>query len=155
SRTHSVRLAKPMPQAEAHPEKAVAKRSHSSRAALWILLFVLPAVSSCTPTALLNATAATSTLTAPFGAPVPRTLRVSFINNTAFRAIFTFGSYDPLDKTTSPTNFGQLRLEAGVTSATQNQPCRKVFSVGGDELIRLITVNNLTVNDQRALIKGV
>lgn len=110
--------------------------------------------SSCTPTALLNISAPTSTF-AGVGFPVPRSLQVSFINNTAFRAIFTFGTYDPLDKNTVPDNFGQLRLEGNSSSAQLAQPCRKTLSVGGQELIRLIDTNDLTVNDPRALIDGV
>lgn len=119
-----------------------------------LTLALLAAMSSCTATALLNITAPTGTFSPVTGQVIPRNLRVSFINNTPFRAIFTFGSYDPLDKNTSPTNFGQLRLESGATSPVQNQPCRKVFSVGGEELIRLIQVRNLTVNDERALVDG-
>jgi len=119
-----------------------------------VTVALLAAMSSCTATALLNLTAPTGTFVGPNGQVVPRNLRVSFINNTPFRAVFTFGSYDPLDKDTSPTNFGQLRLESGATSAVQNQPCRKVFSVGGEELIRLIQVRKLTVNDEHALVDG-
>jgi len=127
-------------------------------AALLRLLVVVVGIAgtgSCTTTSLLNITAPTSVFTPPTGAPTPRLLRVAFINNSPFRAIFTFGSYDPLDQNTSPTGFGQLRLESGATSPVQNQPCRKSFSVGGEELIRLIDVRNLTVNDARALIDGV
>lgn len=109
---------------------------------------------SCTPTALLNISAPTSVFGAQ-GSPVPRGVQVSFINNTAFRAIFTFGSYNPLDQNTMPQNFGQLRLEGASTSAQLAQPCRKTFSVGGQELIRLIDINDLPVNDPRALIDGV
>jgi len=112
-------------------------------------------IASCTPTALLNISAPTSTFNAPTGVPVPRLLRVAFINNSPFRAIFTFGSYDPLNENTTPTGFGQLRLESGATSPVQNQPCRKSFSVGGEELIRLIDVRDLPVADPRALIDGV
>lgn len=120
-----------------------------------VLLLSVASISSCTATALLNVSAPTGTFLAPTGSPSPRALRVTFINNTPFRAIFTFGSYDPLDKNTTPTGFGQLRLASGATSPLQTQPCKKSFSVGGEELIRLIDVRNLTVNDPRALIDGV
>src|SRR5437899_3328664 len=89
---------------------------------------------SCTPAALNNLNPPTVDFTAPTGLPVPRTIQVGFINNTPFRAIFTFGAYDPLDKDTLPTGFGQARLEGNTASAQQPQPCRKVFSVGDDEL---------------------
>ena len=131
-------------------------KSHSLRRRLFPIVTValLAAMSSCTATALLNLTAPTGIFVGPNGQVVPRNLRVSFINNTPFRAVCTFGTYDPLDKNTSPTNFGQLRLESGATSPVQNQPCRKVLSVGGEELIRLIQVRNLTVNDEHALVDG-
>jgi hypothetical protein len=112
-------------------------------------------VLACTPTALLNVSAPTSTFIGPVGQIVPRPLQVVFINNTGFRAIFTFGSYDQLNEETSPTGFGQLRLEANTTSTQQTQPCRKTFSVGGEELKRLIEVRDLDVTDPRALVDGV
>jgi len=110
---------------------------------------------SCTPTSFLNLTAATSTLVGPLGQATPRRLDFAFINNTPFRAIFTFGGYDPLDKDTDPSGFGQLRLEGNSNSAQLVQACRKTFSVGGEELIRLIETSDLAVNDPRALVDGV
>lgn len=120
-----------------------------------VFVALVASISSCTATSLLNITAPTGTFLSPTGQPTPRALRLTFINNTPFRAIFTFGSYDPLDQNTTPTGFGQLRLESGATSPLQTQPCRKSFSVGGEELIRLIDVRDLVVNDPRALIDGV
>ncbi len=93
------------------------------------------------------------------GQLVPRTILVGFVNNTNARAIFSFGSYDSLDQETIPTNFGQLRLEAMSTSAQIPQPCRRVFSVGGAELVRLVNENStspaINITDPRALIQGV
>lgn len=120
-----------------------------------VLMILAASISSCTATSLLNITAPTGVFLAPTGSPSPRALRLAFINNTPFRAIFTFGSYDPLDQNTTPVGFGQLRLESGATSPLQTQPCKKSFSVGGEELIRLIDVRDLVVNDPRALIDGV
>ena len=86
-------------------------------------------------------------------------VQVAFINNTPFRAIFSFGGYNSLDQETRPTTSRQLRLEGNATSADFNQPCLQVFSVGGDELIRLIREfeadPNVNVTDQRALVNGV
>jgi hypothetical protein len=108
---------------------------------------------------MLNAWAPASDFQAGSGTVVPRTILVGFINDTPFRAIFTLGAYDQDDKTSLPTGFGQLRLEGNTASQQRAQPCRKTFSVGGDELIRLITENekdpNLVVNDPRALVRGV
>jgi len=93
------------------------------------------------------------------GQLVPRAIRVAFINNTDFRAVFTFGAYDPLDKDTLPTGFSQLRLEPQTSSETFLQPCRRTFSVGGAELIRLIDENrndpSVNITDERALVDGV
>ena len=116
-------------------------------------------VGSCTTTSLFNVTSARSDFSSPLGQIVERTIRVGFINDTPYRAIFTFGAYDQLDKTSIPTGSGQLRLE-GHTSSTQiNEPCRQTFSVGGEELIQLIKENekdpNINITDPDALIRGV
>ncbi len=115
-------------------------------------------VASCTTDVLPNVTAPTTNF-GPGGQLLPRAIRVAFINNTPFRAIFTFGAYDQLDKEGVPTNIGQLRLEGNSTSQTFTQPCRRTFSVGGDELIRLIEENRrstlINITDERALVRGV
>ena len=116
-------------------------------------------VGSCTQSALLNITSPGSDFVLPFGQPVPRQMSVGFINNTPFRAIFTFGGYDQLDQEGLPILSGQLRLEGNATSAQIGQPCRKTFSVGGDELILRIERNredpNIAVTDEQALVRGV
>lgn len=118
----------------------------------------LLAACSCNIAALNNVTAP-STDFAPGGQLVPRAIQVGFVNNTNARAIFTFGSYDPLDQETVPTNFGQLRLEANSSSAQVAQPCRRTFAVGGAELIRLLNENDrnpaIDITDERALVTGV
>jgi hypothetical protein len=112
-----------------------------------------------TPNALFNNLAATSNFSTPLGLPVPRNLQVGFINNTPFRAIFTFGTYDQLNKDSLPTNFGQLRVEGNTASAQVPQPCQKTFSLGGDALIQTIQDNRnspaITITDPRALVRGV
>ena len=130
---------------------------------LLILCIAAAAMShSCaTQSALFNNSAATSNFVTPNGTPTPRALQVGFVNNTPFRAIFTFGAYDQLDNDTLPTNFGQLRLEGNTSSGQIPQPCRKTYSVGGAELIRLIdenrenpAISNIPI-DENALIVGV
>jgi hypothetical protein len=117
------------------------------------------AVVSCSTTALFNLPAATSDFAPGLGQPTPRAVQVGFINNTPFRAIFTFGGYEPYDQDALPTSFGQLRLEGNTASAQVAQPCRKAFTVGGADLIRLITENeadpSMAVPDPQALIRGV
>lgn len=114
---------------------------------------------ACTANALNNFEAPTSNLIQPNGTPVDRTILVGFINNTPFRAIFTFGGYDQLNQDAIPTRFGQLRLEGNTSSAQQSQPCRKTFSVGGEELIKLIETNRhsplINITDEQALVTGV
>lgn len=127
----------------------------------WVTFSIVCAIVSaaCSTNALYNLTSPTSALIPPTGAQTPRVLVVGFLNNTPFRAIFTFGAYDALDDNTLPTNFGQLRLEGLTSSAQINQPCRKIFSVGGEELIRLIEENinspQINVTDENALVDGV
>lgn len=117
------------------------------------------AAASCSPTALPANFAATANFVPPAGQLAPRTIQVGFINNTPFRAIFTFGAYDPNDNQTVPVNFGQLRLEGNSASAQIAQPCQKAFAVGGSELIRLIELNRnspqINITDEEALVTGV
>lgn len=119
----------------------------------------LIASDACSPNALLNLNAPTASFISPSGIPTPRALQVGFINNTPFRAIFTLGAYDQLDKDTLPTGFAQLRLEGNTTSAQLTQPCRKTFALGGEKLIQLIDENrnapNINITDERALVRGV
>jgi hypothetical protein len=129
---------------------------------LGLLLVTAALTQSCaTQSALFSNSAATNDFASPSGLPSPRTLQVGFINNTPFRAIFTFGAYDPLNQDTLPTNFGQLRLEGNTSSPQGIQPCKKTFSVGGAELIRLINANRevpaiaTSLTDERALVEGV
>ena len=122
------------------------------------LCIVAAGTASCTSTAL-------SALVSPragFGNNAqitPRAIQVAFINNTPFRAIFSFGAYNPLDQDTVPNGSGQIRVEGNTASQQINQPCLQAFSVGGDELIRLIRKNEpgpaVNVTDPRALVNGV
>lgn len=105
--------------------------------------------------------------TASFGGDVAGStsqVRVLFINNTPFRAIFTFGTYNNTDQFDQP-EFGQLiGLESGNTlegdSSTPQLTlsCDRVFSVGDSELLRLID-ENLDLDggllNAEALIEGV
>jgi hypothetical protein len=120
---------------------------------------VLIAAHACNPNALYNLETPTASFVTPTGTPTSRALIVGFINNTPFRAIFTFGAYDQLNQDTVPTAFGQLRLEGNTSSAQQTQPCRKTFSVGGSELIQLLNNNkdnpSINITDPRALVVGV
>jgi hypothetical protein len=119
----------------------------------------ITATASCTADAENNLLAPTADFAAPLGIPTERTLLVGFINNTPFRAIFTFGTYDQLNKDALPVGFVQIRLEGNTASAQIAQPCRKTFSLGGAELIQLIEVNAesplINITDPEALVVGV
>jgi len=135
-------------------------RSVSMGRAAWLVVLAGAAMSlSCTANALLSVSAPTSDFQPGSGLAQPRVIQVGFINNTPFRAIFTFGAFDPLDRETVPLNLGQLRLEGNTSSAQIAQPCRKTFSVGGDELVRLINQErnnpNINIIDPAALVRGV
>ncbi len=116
------------------------------------------ALGACTPTAIQNLASPRADFVVG-GQLVNRAIQVGFINNTPFRAIFTFGAYDQLDQESIPTGFGQLRLEGNTSSGQFAQPCRQTFSVGGAELIRLIEDNEaspqINVTDPQALVDGV
>jgi len=86
--------------------------------------------------------------TASLGGTVPGergSVQVGFINNTPFRAIFTFGTYDPQDQNSVP-EFDQfqvdadatLRLEGNSSSAIFTFTCGRVVGVGDSGLIARI-----------------
>lgn len=129
----------------------------STRQFKWTALALI-ALAGCNVTALQSLTAPTADLL-PGGTIADRVLRVGFVNNSAARAIFTFGSFNPLDQDGIPTGFGQLRLEANTASGQINIPCRRIVSVGGPQLIALIEDNQrnpaINVTDDNALINGV
>lgn len=130
-----------------------------SLAALIALPAMLLATGSCSTNALFNLPAARSDFAVGTGLPTVRVIRVGFINNTPYRAIFTYGAYDTYDQESLPTGSAQLRLEGQTSSAQINQPCRQAFSVGGETLIRLIRQNeansSISVTDPDALVTGV
>lgn len=122
------------------------------------LCALVPAMASCSSTALSALISPRSNFDAN-AQLVSRAVQVAFINNTPFRAVFSFGAYNPLDQETIPSSSRQLRLEGNTASPQFAQPCLQAFSVGGDELIRLIRKNEpdptVNVTDPRALVNGV
>ena len=75
-------------------------------------------------------------------------LGVGFINRTPYRAIGTFGGYDPQDQDTIVT-FGQLGvtsdfdLEPNAVSPVYGLPATRAFTVGSRRLLQLIADNGL------------
>ncbi len=93
------------------------------------------------------------------------TVSVAFNNNTSYRAIFTFGTYDPLNTPQDtplafPIEFGQFfvdadpanRLEAHTSSDAVGFSCGRAVSVGGGHLIQLIFENGLDEGADRAAL---
>ncbi len=77
----------------------------------------------------------------------PGNIRVLFINNTPFRAIFTYGTYNNADQFDQPDarqfvgNVGGTTLEGNTSASAVTVSCDRVFSVGDTELLRLIDEN--------------
>lgn len=78
-----------------------------------------------------------------------RTGQVSFIfvNNTRHRAIFSFGTYDPLDKTPGAVLIQQQRVEAQTTTGFTALNCRRAAAVGTAELIERAQENDFEDNN--------
>jgi len=98
------------------------------------------------------------------------TIAVTFINNTPFRAIFTYGAYDNTDEVSTPAFFqfspdsafrafgASATLEGGADEGPFDLPCARVFAVGSRSLINLIDANpgpNPELIDEPGLQDGV
>jgi hypothetical protein len=90
------------------------------------------------------------------------TVQVVFINNTDHRAVFTFGTYNPSDRLSSPDfeqfglQTGQRNLGAGETSPILPGSCGRVFSVGSPRLLDFIRDNiGLDEVNAEAFVEGV
>lgn len=87
---------------------------------------------------------------------------VVFINNTPYRAIFTFGTFDELDRESEPTlrQFSSatdtLNLEGNSQSDTLTVQCARVYSIGGEELIKRVrAMLDEDEFEEAALVEGV
>ncbi len=104
---------------------------------------LMAAVSGCGLDGLLNLTASLGGNTAGQRGNA----EVLFINNTPFRAIFVFGSYDNLDRDTQPallsfsSSLDTLNLEGNTESTVQQVQCARVFSIGGEGLLTRAQAN--------------
>jgi hypothetical protein len=63
-------------------------------------------------------------------------IRVRFINATRYRAAFSFGTYDPLDRLANVGPAQQLRLENNSTSREFEITCRRSFVIGTEAFIQ-------------------
>ena len=101
------------------------------RTVIAALLPLAAGLSSCTPRFVQNQTA-----------ELTGNITVQIINNTPFRASFTFGTYNPLDRAPGPVDMQQLRLEARATSEILTLGCDRSAVIGTDEFIeRAVAVN--------------
>lgn len=84
-----------------------------------------------------------------------------FINNTPYRAIFTLGAYDNLDRNTNPelvpfSPNDEFDLEAGATTGPISVTCHRVFSIGGATMIAIAQKNLASASlPTDALVPGV
>ena len=109
-----------------------------------VLTFVsigfLTALVGCPATLLLNQTAERT-----------GNITVTFINETPYRASFTFGTWDALDRSPlGPISFGQDRL-AGMESAPTSLLCARNFAIGTQDMYdRVVDGGDLTTIDEDA-----
>jgi len=123
----------------------------------WVMLTALAIViAGCSLDALLHQTASFGGATAGQRG----NSQVLFINNTPYRAIFTFGAYDDWDQDTQPRLFSfgpnDRNLEGGQSSAVLSVQCARVYSIGGDTMRRLAEENLAeTAVSKETLVPGV
>jgi hypothetical protein len=126
-------------------------------AALWGLILTC-GNASCSVDALLQATASLGgDLTSGRG-----NTEVVFINNTPYRAIFTFGDYDNLDRDTVPnllqfsSDSDTLSLEGNSETSIELVRCARVYAIGTPGLIARVRANvNEDDFEEAALVPGV
>jgi len=61
-----------------------------------------------------------------------------FVNDTPFRAAFSFGTYDALDHTPGATELRQLRVAAKSSSAPVTVTCRRNAAIGTEEYVQRV-----------------
>ncbi len=87
-----------------------------------------------------------------------RNVTVRLINNTPFRAIFTIGAFDDLDRDPpGDVSFQQLRIEGGTSQAPLTFSCFRDIAIGTQKLLDRIvdTSSNTAANfDDEAFVLG-
>lgn len=115
--------------------------------------------------ALSGCTGDLANLTASFGGNLAGQrgeIQVLFINNTDYRAVFTFGTYDQTDPTSVPSfrqfthDQNALVLDGDSARDIGTMPCARVFSIGGSRMLSLIDANvDASIVVEEALVDGV
>ena len=124
-----------------------------------IVLAILLLATSCSTETFLNQTASLGGDTAGSAGNI----YVAFINNTPYRAIFTYGTYNNTDQTAVPAlrqfvgNVNGSVLGGNDVANMVSIGCNRVFSIGDSELLRLIEENRTDADtlDAEALVQGV
>ena len=99
--------------------------------------FVLVSFGGClAPSFLLNQTAERT-----------GNLTFDFVNNTRYRASFTFGVYDALDHTPGGVSFNQTRLEAGLSAISTGTQCARNAVVGTQEFLDRVLATDADETD--------
>jgi hypothetical protein len=100
------------------------------------------AVIVCTVGTALSAGCTTSSLFRNFVAPVTGDVTFVLINDTPYRAVFSFGTYNDLDRSPGVVNLQQLRLEAHTSGELTTLACAHNAAVGTDGLVARVLATN-------------
>lgn len=129
------------------------------RVAFPLAVILLAGLPACSPEEFLNNTASLGGTT-PGGRG---TVQIAFINHTPFRAIFTYGTYDPDNPGFTP-QFRQFfvdsdvanRLEGNSDSAVVSLTCARAVSLGGAEFVQRLRDADLVEDaNEEALETGI
>lgn len=86
-------------------------------------------------------------------------VQVQFVNTTPFRASFSFGSWDELDRRPpGAISFNQQRLAPNATTTPSNLPCRRNIAIGTQDMLdRTIATDadQIDTFDADAFVTGV
>ncbi len=101
------------------------------------LLPLLVVLIGCPPTSFLNVTK-----------EVSGQIGIQFVNTTPYRAIFTYGVYNPWDRVTpGSVVFAQLKLEGNTTSTLATDSCERAVAVGTQAMLDRIIATKGDQND--------
>ena len=76
-------------------------------------------------------------------APLSGNISVGIVNDTSFRASFTIGTYNDLQRNPpGVVNFNQNRLAAGLSSAASSLPCGRNLAIGTAKLLQRVLDTN-------------
>jgi len=65
-------------------------------------------------------------------------ISIQFINNTRYRAAFSYGTWDSWDRSPGPVTLQQLRLPPHAISSVAQLPCRRNAAIGTQEFVQRV-----------------